>query len=24
VIDAQEAELPILLFTMNGHPFGCT
>lgn len=24
VIDAQEAEMPILLFTMNGHPFGCT
>lgn len=24
VIDAQEADKPILLFAMNGHPFGCT
>ncbi len=24
VIDAQAADRPVLLFTMNGHPFGCT
>ena len=24
VIDAQEADKPLLLFAMNGHPFGCT
>ena len=24
VIAAQEADKPILLFAMNGHPFGCT
>lgn len=24
VIEAQEREKPILLWTMNGHPLGCT
>ena len=24
VIDAQKADKPIMLFAMNGHPFGCT
>lgn len=24
VIDAQETDAPVLLFAMNGHPFGCT
>jgi hypothetical protein len=23
VIDAQKEDKPIMLFTMNGHPFGC-
>ena len=24
VVDAQEARRPVLLWTMNGHPMGCT
>ena len=24
VIDAQKEDKPIMLFAMNGHPFGCT
>ncbi len=24
VIDAQKEDKPVLLYTMNGHPFGCT
>lgn len=24
VIDAQEEDKPIMLYAMNGHPFGCT
>lgn len=24
VVEAQEQEKPILLWTMNGHPLGCT
>lgn len=24
VIDAQEEDKPVMLFAMNGHPFGCT
>lgn len=24
VMDAQKADKPVLLFAMNGHPFGCT
>ena len=23
VVDAQKLDKPIMLFTMNGHPFGC-
>lgn len=24
VIDANKEDKPVMLFTMNGHPFGCT
>ncbi len=24
ILDARELDLPILLWTMNGHPLGCT
>lgn len=24
VIDAQKEDKPVLLYAMNGHPFGCT
>lgn len=24
VVDANELDRPVLLFAMNGHPFGCT
>jgi hypothetical protein len=24
ILDARESDLPVLLWTMNGHPLGCT